>query len=170
MYTVHKNRVGSLFDLHCCTCIPSFISLIRSVSILFILYIICHRRPAALMGVYPPWQPVNVSVLLLLLFLLNLTNKFFFFFFFFFFFMFCMHWSLVFLIYSSVKNKKQEFLTISLPCLIYMWNEKVFFLLSFELRLNNVPLFQPVIIAFTERTCAHGICSYRSSRLNGWCL
>jgi len=34
------------------------------------------------MGVYPPWQPVNVSFMLLLLFLYNLTNKFFFFFFF----------------------------------------------------------------------------------------
>jgi len=30
------------------------------VSIVFILYMICHRRPA-LMGVYPPWQPVNIS-------------------------------------------------------------------------------------------------------------
>ena len=60
---------------------PSIVSFIRSVSILFILYMICHRRPA-LMDIYPPCQPVNVSFLLLLLFLQNLTNKFFFFFFF----------------------------------------------------------------------------------------
>jgi len=45
------------------------------------MMMICHRRPA-LMGVYPPWQPVNVSFLLLLLFLQKFTNKFFFFFFF----------------------------------------------------------------------------------------
>ena len=60
---------------------PSFVSLlICSVSIVFI-HMICHGQPA-LMGVYPPWQPVSVSFFsVVIVIVVNLTNKFFFFFF-----------------------------------------------------------------------------------------
>ena len=60
----------------CLTCTVArapIVSLIRSVSILFILYMVCHRRPA-LMGVYPPWQPVNVSFFVVIVIFVKLDK------------------------------------------------------------------------------------------------